>query len=102
MALRKGAVAGMAGMAVAYGVQQQKRAEAACSSDSYPPCGLSAGVKKLPQWIQLGCGNSEYVCAEKGATFTAENQPAQLPDLSQVCLSLELYLRLIIAQLLFR
>ena len=45
MALRKGAVAGMAGMAVAYGVQQKKRTEAACASDSYPPCGLSAGVK---------------------------------------------------------
>ena len=45
MALRKGAVAGMAGMAVAYGVQQKKRTEAASCADSYPPCGLSAGVK---------------------------------------------------------
>merc|ERR1711892_41442 len=82
MALRKGAVAGMAGMAVAYAVQQKKRTEAACGTDSYPPCGLSPGVKALPQWIQLGCGSEEYDCAEKGATFTAVNQPEQLPDLS--------------------
>ena len=84
MALRKGVITGMAGMATAYGVQSQKKAEAfGRKEDSYPPHGLSEGVKKLPQWIQLGCGNSEYVCKEKGATFTAENQPDQLPDLSK-------------------
>ena len=64
--------------------QSQKKAEAfGRKEESYPPHGLSEGVKKLPQWIQLGCGNSEYVCKEKGATFTAENQPDQLPDLSK-------------------
>ena len=89
MAFRKGATAAaatvsMTGMGVAYGVQQAKRSEAATSSASYPPMGLSPGVKQLPQWIQLGCGSSEYVCAEKGATFTAANQPDDLPDLSKV------------------
>merc|ERR1711868_80775 len=56
--------------------------DAKCTSADYPPCGLSAGVRALPQWIQLGCGNSEYICAERGATFSADNPPAQLPDLS--------------------
>ena len=27
---------------------------------------------------------SEYICAERGATFAADNQPDQLPDLSKV------------------
>jgi len=26
--------------------------------DSYPPSGLSPGVQKLPEWIQLGCGST--------------------------------------------
>lgn len=52
------------------------------AGDSYPPNGLSPGVKQLPQWIQLGCGSTEYICAERGATFSADNQPDQLPDLS--------------------
>jgi len=87
MAFRKGATAAatvsMTGMGVAFGVQQAKRTEAASPTVSYPPMGLSEGVKQLPQWIQLGCGSSEYVCAEKGATFTAANQPEDLPDLSK-------------------
>ena len=41
------------------------------------------GVKQLPEWIQLGCGNDEYVCKEKGATFTAANQPDKMVDLSK-------------------
>merc|ERR1711937_205235 len=56
--------------------------DAKCASGDYPPCGLSAGVRALPQWIQLGCGSSEYICAERGATFSADNRPDQLPDLS--------------------
>ena len=32
---------------------------------SYPPEGLSLGIKKLPEWIQAGCGNKEYYCEEK-------------------------------------
>ena len=59
-----------------------REVDAKCAAADYPPCGLSAGVRALPQWIQLGCGNSEYICAERGATFSADNPPAQLPDLS--------------------
>jgi len=51
------------------------------SAESYPPTGLSANVKTLPEWIQLGCGEAEYNCPEKGATFLAANMPATLPDL---------------------
>jgi len=50
---------------------------------SYPPNGLSAGVKKLPQWIQSGCGDKEYYCEEKGATFLAGSMPEKCPDLSE-------------------
>jgi creatine kinase len=49
----------------------------------YPPTGLPDSIKKLPEWIQLGCGDAEYVCAEKGASFTGGNMPASLPDLSK-------------------
>jgi hypothetical protein len=74
----------------------------------YPPAALSEGVKKLPEvlleqlnidlfilnilprlvfnnfkWIQLGCGDKEYCCEEKGATFLAANLPDKLPDLSE-------------------
>jgi creatine kinase len=49
----------------------------------YPPAGLSANVKTLPEWIQLGCGDMEYNCPEKGATFLAEAMPAELPDLKE-------------------
>jgi creatine kinase len=48
----------------------------------YPPTGLPASIKALPEWIQLGCGDAEYNCAEKEATFIAGNMPAKLPDLS--------------------
>jgi len=50
--------------------------------ESYPPTGLSSGVKKLPEWIQLGCGGNEYICPEKGATFPGTDCPPELPDLS--------------------
>jgi len=53
------------------------------SEVDYPPTGLHKDVKKLPQWIQLGCGDGEYICAEKGANFSAENMPAEMPDLSE-------------------
>ena len=49
----------------------------------YPPTGLAASVKELPEWIQLGCGDAEYVCAEKGASFVAGNMPDKCPDLSK-------------------
>jgi len=49
----------------------------------YPPNGLAESIKSLPEWIQLGCGDAEYVCAEKGASFVAGNMPATCPDLSK-------------------
>ena len=52
------------------------------SESDYPPNGLSESVKKLPEWIQKGCGNEEYNCEEKGATFLGGNMPEELPDLS--------------------
>merc|ERR1711915_854818 len=53
------------------------------AADSYPPTGLSAGVEALPEWIQKGCGATEYICAERGATFSADYPPSKLPDLSE-------------------
>ena len=49
----------------------------------YPPSGLAESVKRLPEWIQKGCGNTEYICEEKNATFSGENMPAECPDLSK-------------------
>ena len=48
----------------------------------YPPTGLAESVRALPEWIQLGCGDAEYVCAEKNATFCGGNMPDKMPDLS--------------------
>jgi len=53
------------------------------SADTYPPTGLSESVKKLPEWIQKGCGSEEYYCEEKGATFLGDKMPDELPDLSK-------------------
>lgn len=50
---------------------------------SYPPEGLSETVKDLPDWIKKGCGNEEYICEEKGATFPGDVCPDTLPDLSK-------------------
>merc|ERR1712054_727965 len=48
------------------------------------PGGLSANVKEHPEWIQLGCGDTPYNCAEKGATFGVDNKcPDTMPDLSK-------------------
>ena len=49
---------------------------------SYPPHGLSEGVKKLPAWITAGCGDAEYFCEEKGATFLGGDMPVKCPDLT--------------------
>lgn len=49
----------------------------------YPPTGLAASVKALPEWIQLGCGDKEYMCPERGATFPGDECPAELPDLKE-------------------
>jgi len=51
--------------------------------DSYPPTDIAAPIKKLPEWIQKGCGNEEYYCEEKGATFLGSKMPDELPDLSK-------------------
>lgn len=48
---------------------------------SYPPEGLAESLKDLPEWIKLGCGNEEYICTEKGATFPGDKCPDALPDL---------------------
>jgi len=50
---------------------------------NYPPHGLEAGVQHEPEWIRLGCGNEQYICEEKGATFDGINMPDKLPDLSE-------------------
>jgi len=50
---------------------------------SYPPEGLAETLNELPEWIKLGCGNAEYICEEKGATFPGDKCPDALPDLSK-------------------
>lgn len=49
---------------------------------SYPPEGLSETVQGLPDWIKLGCGNEDYICEEKKATFPGSGTGHPLPDLS--------------------
>ena len=47
----------------------------------YPPHGLSRNVKKMPEWIQKGCGDKPYNCEEKKATFAPDGTtPAEMPD----------------------
>eukprot|EP00397_Hematodinium_sp_SG-2012_P001087 GEMP01001088.1.p1 GENE.GEMP01001088.1~~GEMP01001088.1.p1 ORF type:complete len:1365 (+),score=290.19 GEMP01001088.1:378-4472(+) len=53
--------------------------------DSYPPNGLSAILAGQPEWIKLGCGDSEYYCIKKGAVFPHADCPDTLPDLSEHC-----------------
>merc|ERR1719313_2812344 len=48
----------------------------------YPPYGLEANVRKLENWIQVGCGDKPYYCEEKKATFPSDTVPDALPDLS--------------------
>jgi len=64
----------------------------------YPPQGLSAGVAKLPEWIQAGCGDAPFNCPEKNATFAPDGvNPPSMPDLSKhtnclaECLTPEIY-----------
>jgi creatine kinase len=52
--------------------------------DDYPPKGLAASIRKLEEWIQVGCGDKPYNCAEKNATFAVDGLcPADMPDLSK-------------------
>jgi creatine kinase len=49
----------------------------------YPPAALSESIKRLPEWIQLGCGDAWYNCPEKNSTFAVDGKtPEQMPDLS--------------------
>merc|ERR1711988_1253662 len=52
--------------------------------EEYPPTGLSENVRKLPAWIQAGCGDKPYYCPEKQATFAPDGvTPDKMPDLSK-------------------
>merc|ERR1719321_1341424 len=55
---------------------------AAAGGDDYPPKGLEKNIKKLPEWIQVGCGDKPYMCEEKKATFPSDTTPDVLPDIS--------------------
>merc|ERR1712086_931825 len=58
---------------------------AECPEEEYPPHGLSASIRAAPEWIQLGCGDAPYNCAEKNATFAPDGEcPAEMPDLSKL------------------
>ena len=62
---------------------QKNAATALQKSDGggdYPPTGLSANVRKLPAWIQMGCGDTPYICAEKKETFHGDKCPDTMPD----------------------
>ena len=48
----------------------------------YPPLGLEKNIKKLPEWIQVGCGDKPYMCPEKNAVFPSDTTPDALPDIS--------------------
>ena len=48
----------------------------------YPPNGLSSTVLSLPDWIKAGLSGDEYICEEKGATFSRDNMPDTCPDLT--------------------
>jgi len=50
---------------------------------NYPPAGLAPMIQKLPEWIQLGCGDKPYNCAEKNGTFAPDGiTPDKCPDFS--------------------
>jgi len=51
--------------------------------EDYPPLVVSKGVLACPRYIQLGCGDDEYFCPEKGCIFPAEVCPKTQPNLSR-------------------
>jgi len=55
---------------------------ASAGAESYPPTGLSPTLKDLAEWIKLGCGDADYYCEEKKATFPGKECPDKMPDLS--------------------
>jgi len=59
-------------------------APAGAFAEGYPPTGIAPAIAKLPEWIQVGCGDVPYNCAEKNATFAPDGEtPATMPDLSK-------------------
>jgi creatine kinase len=85
--MNMGMFAGAATLAAgaAYYMKKEEATTASCvvTNESYPPNGLSANVKTLPGWIQAGCGNDEYICPEKGSTYSCKEPLQDLPDLSE-------------------
>merc|ERR1712195_390945 len=79
-----GMFAGAATLAAgaAYMMNEKKEVKVAQAADFYPPHGLSTNVRTLPGWIQAGCGNDEYICPEKGATYSCKMPLQDLPDLT--------------------
>jgi len=68
----------------AEGMSPEQKARVLAALTPYPPTGLSPNVLKLPEWIQKGCGDTPYNCAEKEATFAPDGiTPAEMPDLSK-------------------
>merc|ERR1719265_2114455 len=73
-------------------------AAAPAADGAYPPTGIAPAIAKLPEWIQVGCGDAPYNCAEKNATFAIDGvTPADMPDLSKhssflsECLTKDIY-----------
>jgi len=51
---------------------------------NYPPKGIAPMIQKLPEWIQVGCGDKPYYCVEKNATFAPDGvTPDACPDFSK-------------------
>merc|ERR1711959_192550 len=72
------------GEAAAPSASAPPAAAAPAPADDYPPTGLAPSVKKLEEWIQVGCGDKPYNCAEKNATWAVDGTtPAEMPDLSK-------------------
>merc|ERR1719149_535776 len=67
----------------AVGAGALMRASAQCAEE-HPPTGLSESVRALPQWIQLGCGDAPYNCAEKGATFAPDGKQPTNMDINKL------------------
>eukprot|EP01065_Artemidia_motanka_P045487 TRINITY_DN66_c0_g1_i1.p2 TRINITY_DN66_c0_g1~~TRINITY_DN66_c0_g1_i1.p2 ORF type:complete len:479 (+),score=219.77 TRINITY_DN66_c0_g1_i1:62-1438(+) len=70
--------------AVGVGICAAQKFDVVHAAADYPPHGLAASIRKLPEWIQLGCGDDTYYCTEKNSTFGCDHRcPEQMPDLSK-------------------
>ena len=82
-AVMDGAEALKANIIANVGKRVEGISECASDAEPYPPTGLSGNIRKLPEWIQLGCGDAPYNCAEKNATFAIDGKsPDAMPDLT--------------------